>query len=162
MLLNSTTEALPTRSNSDVRRSISPDWVNSRDQSTGWQQDPEVTAQPLRTDLSQCTIKYRPMYRARDEVENEAWLEDLEAAAEGLDLDAAARSRAGDLFLSNLPDDDRSKRAVLAASLYVAGLVEGDRRSQGQVAEEVGVARLTIQQRWKPILEAAGLDAPEW
>jgi transcription initiation factor TFIIIB Brf1 subunit/transcription initiation factor TFIIB len=102
------------------------------------------------------------MYRARDEVENEAWLEDLEAAAERLDLEAAARSRAGDLFLSNLPDDDRSKRAVMAASLYVAGLVEGDRRSQGRVAEEVGVARLTIQQRWKPILEEAGLDAPEW
>ena len=102
------------------------------------------------------------MYRARDEVENEAWLDDLESAAERLGLDAATRSRAGDLFLSNLPDDERSKRAVLAASLYVAGLVEGDRRSQGRVADVVGVSRLTVQQRWKPILEDAGLDAPEW
>jgi len=102
------------------------------------------------------------MYRARDEVENEAWLDDIERAGEGLDLGQAARSRAVDLFLSNLPDDDRSKPAVMAASLYVAGLVEGDRRSQGAVADEVGVARLTIQQRWKPILEDAGLDAPGW
>jgi transcription initiation factor TFIIIB Brf1 subunit/transcription initiation factor TFIIB len=102
------------------------------------------------------------MYRARDEVENEAWLEDLERAAERLDLGEAARSRAVDLFLSNLPADDRSKPAVIAASLYVAGLTEGDRRSQSAVAEEVGVARLTIQQRWKPILEGAGLDAPGW
>jgi transcription initiation factor TFIIIB Brf1 subunit/transcription initiation factor TFIIB len=102
------------------------------------------------------------MYRARDEVENEAWLEDLERAAERLDLGSGARSRAVDLFLSNLPEDDRSKPAVIAASLYVAGLAEGDRRSQGAVAEEVGVARLTIQQRWKPILEEAGLDAPTW
>ncbi|MEF8852474.1 MAG: transcription initiation factor IIB family protein [Haloarculaceae archaeon] len=102
------------------------------------------------------------MYRARDEVENEAWLEDLESAAERLGLDASARSRAGDLFLSNLPDDERSKRAVMAASLYVAGLVEGDRRSQETVAEEVGVARLTVQQRWKAILEDAGLDPPGW
>ncbi|PSP54402.1 cyclin [Halobacteriales archaeon QH_7_68_42] len=102
------------------------------------------------------------MYRARDEVENEAWLADLERAAERLDLDGAARSRSVDLFLSNLPEDDRSKEAVMAASLYVAGLVEGDRRSQATVADELGVSRLTVQQRWKPLLEGAGLDAPEW
>ncbi|PSP52230.1 cyclin [Halobacteriales archaeon QH_3_68_24] len=102
------------------------------------------------------------MYRARDEVANEAWLEDLERAAERLDIDGAARSRAVDLFLSNLPEDDRSKEAVMAASLYVAGLVENDRRSQATIADELGVSRLTVQQRWKPLLEGAGLDAPEW
>ena len=102
------------------------------------------------------------MYRARDEVANEEWLDELEATAERLDLGAAARSRAVDLFLSNLPDNDRSKQAVMAASLYVAGLVEGDRRSQSVVADEAGVSRLTVQQRWKPILEGAGLDAPGW
>jgi transcription initiation factor TFIIIB Brf1 subunit/transcription initiation factor TFIIB len=102
------------------------------------------------------------MYSARDELANEEWLTDLERVADRLDLSAPARSRAADLFLSNLPDDDRSKRAVLAASLYVAGLVEGDRRSQGEVAEAADVARLTVQQRWKPILDGAGLDAPGW
>jgi transcription initiation factor TFIIIB Brf1 subunit/transcription initiation factor TFIIB len=102
------------------------------------------------------------MYRARDQVENESWLADLEEVADRLDLSAEARTRAGDLFLSNLPDDKRSKRAVLATSLYVASLVEGDRRSQGAVAEAAGVSRLTVQQRWKAMLESAGLDAPEW
>ncbi|PSP32585.1 cyclin [Halobacteriales archaeon QH_10_67_22] len=102
------------------------------------------------------------MYSARDQVANQAWLDELESAADSLDMSSGARSRAGDLFLSNLPDDERSKRAVLAASLYVAGLTEGDRRSQAAVADAVGVTRLTVQQRWKPILESAGLDAPEW
>jgi transcription initiation factor TFIIIB Brf1 subunit/transcription initiation factor TFIIB len=102
------------------------------------------------------------MYSARDQVENEEWLDELERTAERLDFDADARSRAADLFLSNLPASERSKRAVLATSLYVAGLVEGDRRSQSAVAAAADVARLTIQQRWKPMLEDAGLDAPGW
>jgi len=102
------------------------------------------------------------MYRARDQVDNEEWLDELAATAERLDLRADARSRAADLFLSNVPETDRSKRAVLATSLYVAGLVEGDRRSQGEVAEAADVTRLTISQRWKPMLEDAGLDAPGW
>ncbi len=29
-------------------------------------------------------------------------------------------------------------------------------------AEAVGVSRLAVQQRWKDLLDAAGLDAPEW
>ena len=102
------------------------------------------------------------MYRARDRVENEAWLSDLDDAADALDLDDAARERATDLFLSTVPDGERSKPAVLAASLYTGGLIAGDRRSQRAVAEAVGVARLTIQQRWRPLLDEAGLDPPSW
>jgi transcription initiation factor TFIIIB Brf1 subunit/transcription initiation factor TFIIB len=102
------------------------------------------------------------MYRARDQVENEAWLDDLEMAADSLDYDAATRSRAVDLFLSNVPENDRSKQAMVATSLYVASLVAGDSRKQTEVAEAVGVTRLTIQQRWKDVLESTGRDAPEW
>ncbi|WP_459191321.1 transcription initiation factor IIB family protein [Halosimplex sp. J119] len=102
------------------------------------------------------------MYSARDQVENAEWLDEIEAIAERLDLDHAVRSRAADLFLSNVPETDRSKRAVMAASLYVAGLVEGDRRSQKAIADAAEVSRLTIQQRWKDILEGEGLDAPGW
>lgn len=102
------------------------------------------------------------MYRASDEVDNEQWLTDLEAAADRLELGETARSRAMDLFLSTVPEADRSKQATLAASLYVGGLVGGDRRSQGDVADAVGVSRLSIQQRWKDLLEEAGLDAPSW
>lgn len=102
------------------------------------------------------------MYRARDQVANERWLAELERAAETLDLGAQARERATDLFLSTVPAEDRSKRAVLAASLYAGALIAGDRRSQSAVAEAAGVSRLTVQKRWKPLLEEAGLEPPTW
>ncbi|WP_338729217.1 transcription initiation factor IIB family protein [Haladaptatus sp. DJG-WS-42] len=102
------------------------------------------------------------MYRARDQVENEAWLAKLEQAADRLSLGTEARSRAKDLFLSTVPEKDRSKPAVIAASLYAGALIAGDERSQGDVADAVGVARLTIQQRWKSLLEEAGLRPPGW
>jgi len=109
------------------------------------------------------------VYRARDHVENERWLAEIEESADRLELDTAARSRATDLFLSTVtewddPDerDADSRRAVVAASLYAGSLIEGDQRSQSQVADAVGVARLTIQQRWKGLLEEAGLQPPSW
>ncbi|SHK02756.1 transcription initiation factor IIB family protein [Haladaptatus paucihalophilus] len=106
------------------------------------------------------------MYRARDQVENESWLTELQQAADRLDLETAARSRAADLFLSTVSDaedpEDRSKRAVAAASLYAGSLIESDQRSQQAVADAIGVSRLTIQQRWKTVLEEAGLQPPSW
>ena len=102
------------------------------------------------------------MYRARDQLANEEWIEAIEAVADHLDLNETARSRATDVFLSNLPDEQRSKRAVLAASVYVGALLAGDRRSQSVVAEAADVSRLTVQQRWKDLLEESGFDAPEW
>lgn len=102
------------------------------------------------------------MYRASDRLENERWLADLQRAADELELGSDARSTAEDLFLSTVPDAERSKPAVIAASLYAAGLIAGDRRSQRSVADAVGVTRLTVQNRWKPLLEEAGLDPPTW
>ena len=102
------------------------------------------------------------MYRARDQVANERWLADLRDAADLLDLSAEARERAIDLFLSAVPSEDRSKRAVLAASLYAGALIAGDRRSQNAVADAAGVSRLTVQKRWKPLLKEAGLEPPTW
>lgn len=103
------------------------------------------------------------MYRASDRREHEEWLDNLEAAADELDLESTARSRAVDLFLSSMPvEEERSKQAVMAASLYVGALVSGQERSQRVVADATDVSRLTIQQRWKPLLEDAGLDAPDW
>lgn len=102
------------------------------------------------------------MYRARDQVVNERWLANLERAADALDIGTEARERAMDLFLSSVPAEDRSKRAVLAASLYAGALIAGDRRSQGAVADAAGVSRLTVQKRWKPLLEEAGLQPPTW
>jgi transcription initiation factor TFIIIB Brf1 subunit/transcription initiation factor TFIIB len=102
------------------------------------------------------------VYRASDEVEHEAWLARLNEAADRLELESPARSRASDLFLSTLPEAERSKRAAMATALYVAALAEGDRRSQTEVAEAADVSRLTIQSRWKGLMEEAGLDPPAW
>jgi len=102
------------------------------------------------------------MYRASDRIEHDEWLADIEAASDRLDLGTEARSHAVDLFLSTVPDEDRSKQATLAASVYVGALVAGEERSQSTVAEATGVSRLTIQQRWKDLLETAGLEAPGW
>ena len=102
------------------------------------------------------------MYRASDERDNEQWLADLNEAADRLGFSTEARSRAADVFLSALPESDRSKRATLAAALYVGGLVAGEQRSQRTVADAVDVSRLSVQQRWKEVLDAAGLDPPGW
>lgn len=102
------------------------------------------------------------MYSARDRVAYESWLDDLETVADRLDLSAEARSCAIDLFLADVPESDRSKRAVLAASVYAGSLVAGDGRTQGAVAEAADVSRLSIQQRWKDLLESAGLEPPRW
>lgn len=102
------------------------------------------------------------MYRASDRVQNEHWLAELQRAADELDFESDARSIAEDLFLSTVPEADRSKPAAIAASLYAGGLIAGDRRSQGAVASATGVTRLTVQNRWKPLLEAVGLEPPTW
>ncbi|MFC7096117.1 transcription initiation factor IIB family protein [Halobaculum marinum] len=102
------------------------------------------------------------MYRARDEVENEEWLARLRQAAESLDLSPEARSNATDLFLSGVPEADRSKPAMAAASLYAGALIAGDERPQTAVADAMDVTRLSVQQHWKDVLEDAGFRPPTW
>jgi len=102
------------------------------------------------------------MYRASDRLEHDEWLGEVEAVAETLDLGTQARSHAVDLFLSDVPEKERSKRAAMAASIYVGALVAGEERSQTAVAEATGVSRLSIQKRWKDLIERVGLDAPDW
>jgi transcription initiation factor TFIIIB Brf1 subunit/transcription initiation factor TFIIB len=102
------------------------------------------------------------MYRARDRVDNEEWVARLTRAADGLDLGGEARSNAVDLFLSNVPDEERSKPAVAAASLYAGALIAGEERSQGSVASAMDVTRLSVQSRWKALLEGSGFQPPEW
>ncbi|RQG96069.1 transcription initiation factor IIB family protein [Natrarchaeobius chitinivorans] len=102
------------------------------------------------------------MHSARDRIEYEPWLEELEGVADRLELSGDARSCAIDLFLADVPEDDRSKRAVLAASIYAGALIAGDGRTQGTVADAAEVSRLSIQTRWKDLLEDAGLEPPRW
>ena len=102
------------------------------------------------------------MYRASDEVNNEEWLARLQRAAESLELSAEARSNATDLFLSAVPEADRSKPTMAAAALYAGALVAGDERSQIAVADAMDVTRLSVQQHWKGLLEDAGFTPPTW
>ncbi|MFC7137077.1 transcription initiation factor IIB family protein [Halobaculum litoreum] len=102
------------------------------------------------------------MYRARDEVDNEEWLAQLQRAAESLDLSSEARSNATDLFLSGVPEADRSKPAMAAAALYAGALIAGDERPQTAVAEAMDATRLSVQQHWKDVLEDAGFRPPSW
>jgi len=103
------------------------------------------------------------VHRARDRLDNEEHLRALQAAADRLDLGGEARTYAEELFLSAAPDlDARSKRAVVAAGLYAGALVAGERRSQRAVADAADVSRLTVQSRWKELLDEAGLEPPEW
>lgn len=102
------------------------------------------------------------VYRASDQVDNEEWLTILEEAGDRLGLGMDARSRSADVFLSTLPEEDRSKRVTVAASLYVGSLVTGQPCSQGEVAEAVGVSRLSVQQRWKDLLADVGFEPPQW
>ena len=102
------------------------------------------------------------MYSAREQVENQPWLDRIESAAEELGIGQEARTTAGDLFLSHIPDDDRSKPAVAAASLYAGALIAGEERSQQAVADAMEVSRLSVHSRWKSLLESAGFQAPTW
>lgn len=102
------------------------------------------------------------MYRASDAVEHETCLAELEAAADDLGLSAEAVATARDLFLSAVPEAERSRPPAVAASLYAGALVAGERRTQTAVAQAVGVSRLVVQDRWKDRLAAAGLEAPDW
>lgn len=102
------------------------------------------------------------MYSARDQLEESPQLERLAEAADALDLSDEARSAATDLYLSAVPDADRSKPAGVAAALYAGALIAGDGRTQTAVADAVGVSRLVIQARWKGLLETAGFEPPDW
>lgn len=102
------------------------------------------------------------MYSARDRVEEEEWLAELDRGADSLALSAEARSTAEDLFLSNVPEAERSKPAVAAAALYAAALLSGEERAQTEVADAMDVSRLSVQQRWKSLLEEAGFRPPSW
>ncbi|GAB7093379.1 transcription initiation factor IIB family protein [Halolamina litorea] len=102
------------------------------------------------------------MYSAGDRVREEEWLTEMSRAADSLDLGSDARSTAEDLYLNNVPDAERSKPAVAAAALYAGALIAGDERAQTAVADAMDVSRLSVQQRWKPLLEAAGFRTPSW
>jgi transcription initiation factor TFIIIB Brf1 subunit/transcription initiation factor TFIIB len=102
------------------------------------------------------------MYRASDRVQHEQWVAEIEDASDRLGLGTQARSNATDLFLAHVPESERSKKAVAAASVYAGALIAGEERSQSAVADAMDVTRLSVQSRWKDLLEDSGFRPPTW
>ncbi|QZA88798.1 transcription initiation factor IIB family protein [Salinarchaeum sp. IM2453] len=102
------------------------------------------------------------MYRARDQVEHQQWIERLESAVNELGFSEQAYTTAVDLFLADVPEEDESKPTALAASLYAGALIAEENPSQTEVADACDVARLSVQQYWKERIKIAGLTPPAW
>jgi transcription initiation factor TFIIB len=55
----------------------------------------------------------------------------------------------------------RGPIGLSAAALYVASLLTGEKRTQREIADAVGVTEVTIRNRYKEIIEKLGLKMPE-
>jgi transcription initiation factor TFIIB len=52
----------------------------------------------------------------------------------------------------------RGPTGIAAASLYVSALLNGEKRTQREVADVAGVTEVTIRNRYKELLEELGLE----
>ncbi len=52
----------------------------------------------------------------------------------------------------------RGPIGIAAAALYIAGLLEGERRTQREISEVSGVTEVTIRNRYKEIISLLGLE----
>jgi len=102
------------------------------------------------------------VHKAKDHVEQSEWISEIGRVAKELNLSARTKSYAVEIYLSNIPEKDRSKPAAIATGIYVGSLIAGEERSQQEIAEKMGVSRLAIQGRWKETLKTAGFDPPSW
>jgi len=54
----------------------------------------------------------------------------------------------------------KSPAGLVAAALYIAGLLEGEKRTQREVAEVARVTEVTVRNRYKEMVEKLGLKLP--
>ncbi|ASJ00384.1 transcription initiation factor IIB [Thermococcus gorgonarius] len=54
----------------------------------------------------------------------------------------------------------KSPAGLVAAALYIAGLMEGERRTQREVAEVARVTEVTVRNRYKELVEKLNLKVP--
>ena len=55
----------------------------------------------------------------------------------------------------------RGPTGIAAAGLYVAALINGEKRTQREVADVAGVTEVTIRNRYKEIVKNLGLELPD-
>jgi len=102
------------------------------------------------------------VHKAKDHVEQSEWISEIGRVAKELNLSARTKSYAVEIYLSNIPEKDRSKPPAIATWIYVGSVIAGEEWSQQEIAEKMGVARVAIQRRWKETLKTAGFDPPSW
>jgi transcription initiation factor TFIIB len=54
----------------------------------------------------------------------------------------------------------RGPTGVAAASVYIAGVLMGERRTQKEVADVAGVTEVTIRNRYRELKDRLGLEVP--
>jgi len=83
--------------------------------------------------------------------------------ADELDLSERTRKRAIEILekASELGlTSGKSPAGLVAAALYIAGLLEGERRTQREVAEVARVTEVTVRNRYKELIEKLNLKIP--
>lgn len=71
------------------------------------------------------------------------------------------QARAKDILNKALDEDITSGKGptgVAAAALYIAAVLEGERRTQRDIADVVGVTEVTIRNRYKDIVQKLGIE----
>jgi transcription initiation factor TFIIB len=81
--------------------------------------------------------------------------------ASRLGLDGSVQARARNLIKDARQTDaiaGRSPTGIVAASLYIASKLEGDKLTQREIAEQVGVTSVTVRKNYKDLVEALGIE----
>lgn len=81
--------------------------------------------------------------------------------ASDLDLSGEIQARARRI-IENARETDalagRSPTGIVAASLYIATRLEGEKLTQREIAEKVGVTSVTVRKNYKDLVEALGIE----
>jgi transcription initiation factor TFIIB len=81
--------------------------------------------------------------------------------ASSLELRGEVQARARNIIVQARETDaiaGRSPTGIVAAALYIASQLEGDKLTQREIAEEVGVTSVTVRKNYKDLVEALGLE----
>jgi len=84
--------------------------------------------------------------------------------ADELELSERVRRRAVELLERAYElglTSGKSPSGLVAAALYVASLLEGERKTQREVAEVAHVTEVTVRNRYKELVEKLNLDIPQ-
>ncbi|WP_297500971.1 transcription initiation factor IIB [Thermococcus sp.] len=83
--------------------------------------------------------------------------------ADELDLSEKVRRRAIEILEEAYQKgltSGKSPAGLVAAALYIAGLLEGEKRTQREVAEVARVTEVTVRNRYKELVEKLNLKVP--